>query len=219
MKFRNLWCAALCSTAMWASSAGAGIIHDNTPTGTVTEETRGPATSGYPGGILTRLEVGGSDVTINQFGTFGRQEAAGNVQFAIFDDAAVRLYLSPLIAVGAAGGVNQWYDSPLFSLTLLASEVYYLGLVSDQSFTYTWSIDSLADTQDGLTSNAGGISGTNGNFGDIGDPQVFDFCCVVQQSLRVAQGAEVPEPGPLPLIGLALSLLLWARRRNSLSRN
>ena len=41
---------------------------------------------------------------------------------------------------------------------------------------------------------------------------------LVQQSLRVAQGAGVPEPGP-PLIGLALPLLLWARRRNSLSQN
>ena len=180
----------------------------NINTGSVSDESRSAEF-----GILTRIEVGAADVAIDGFGVYGAQEADGNIRFAIFNEAGfVREYLSDAIAA-LAGGL-QWYDTPDFALSLLANNVYYFGLISDQRFSYRWATNVGAVSANGLTSTASDISGTNGNFRGFADPVMEDNCCVVQQSLRI-RATDVPEPAPLALLGLGLLGLGLARRRRN----
>ncbi|MGE0485844.1 MAG: PEP-CTERM sorting domain-containing protein [Gammaproteobacteria bacterium] len=178
-----------------------GVIDANSPF----NETRSPAS-----GILARIDVGASNVDINQFGVWGSQRTDGNIRFAIFEANGNRIYNSAILPQVTAA--QQWFDSPVFAtLTLLANTAYYFGLLSDQQFTYHWSTLNPAFSQGGLSSRAGNIAGDNGNFSNFANPTLGDTCCFVTNATRVfGPGIDVPEPTTVALLGLGV---LGFRRR------
>ena len=128
-------------------------------------------TFGDDDGLLSQIIVGASDVQIAGFGVWGSQLNDGNIKFAIFEavffefepgtilTSGVPVYISPAIAQVAA--TDQWFDSPALSLVLNANTTYYVGLISDQPFTFRYSANAPALTQNGLTSGQAGIAGAN----------------------------------------------------------
>lgn len=208
---RRLIAAAAMMTALSAiqPAAGALLLENltNINSGSVTNETRNAES-----GILSRIEVGGSNVDIDQFGVFGKQVSAGNVKFAIFTETGSNVYLSGAIAE-AAGSVLQWYDSPSFTLTLLANTAYYVGLISDQSFTYHWAIGVGAVSANGLTSPASGPLGSNGNVDTFANPELVSFG-TVQNAVRLfGPSTNVPEPVTIALLGAGLAAVGFIRRK------
>lgn len=161
--------------------------------------------------IMNVITVGGSDVDITGFGTFGRLEAAGNLQWVIFANS---LGSSPLFSTGpvaaSAGVSNMWYDSPAFAFTLKANTTYQMGLMADQLFTYNWDFPGVTVSQGGLTQG----SGDNGNAQDFANP-VLTGGGVVVNSLRIV---GVPEPSSIAsfLIGTCVAgSAAWRRRRRT----
>lgn len=161
--------------------------------------------------IMNVITVGGSDVDITGFGTFGRLEADGNLQWVIF---ANTLGSSPLFSTGPVASTaavsNMWYDSPAFAFTLKANTTYQLGLMADQLFTYNWDFPGVTVSQGGLTQ----ASGDNGNAQDFANPVLVGGGVVVN-SLRIV---GVPEPASIAsfLIGTCLAgTAAWRRRRHA----
>lgn len=154
-------------------------------------------TAGNPnGGITTAVNVGGSDVTINSFGTFGQQLTNGNLKFLIFGTTigSSPLYSSGSISTLAALGVNQWYDAPSFTFTLIANTSYRIGVISDQNFSYNYGLPSSSVSGGGLTIP----SGPNGNTGSSFSAPVNFGDGSVQQSFRAFQNDAVVTAVPLP---------------------
>lgn len=161
--------------------------------------------------IMNVITVGGSDVDITGFGTFGRLNDAGNVQWVIFADS---IGSSPLFSTGpvaaSAAISDMWYDSPAFAFTLKANTTYQLGLMADQLFTYNWDFPGVTVSQGGLTQ----IEGINGNAEDFANPVLTGGGSVVN-SLRIV---GVPEPSSVAsfLIGTCLAGgAAWRRRRRA----
>lgn len=181
--------------------ANAALIFDNLgniEANDITDETRVANSA-----IMTHILVGGSDVDITGMGVFGALRSDGDYRFVIFDSLGTLNYLGGVQSSLATG--LQWFDSLAFNLTLTANTSYYMGLISDQSFTYRWSLDAPQFTMGGLTSTAGGISGTNGNASNFLAPNLDNTCCIVQQSLRLSSGVtSVPEPSTLAIFALGM---------------
>lgn len=162
--------------------------------------------------IMNVITVGGSDVDITGFGTFGRLEADGNLKWVIFANS---LGSSPLFSTGpvaaSAAVSNSWYDSPAFAFTLKANTTYQLGLMADQLFTYNWDFPGVTVSQGGLTQS----DGDNGNAEDFANP-VLTSGGVVVNSLRIV---GVPEPSSIASFlvgaGLAGGAALRRRRRSA----
>ena len=187
--------------------AHAGLILDTVDI-TQTPEPR-PAESA----ILTFVQVGGSDVVISSFGTFGQMTADGNVEWLIFDNSSTpQLLFSTSPVAQIATTTDQWYDSPTFSFTLLANQDYYMGLIADQDFVYNWELDgATAESANGLTAPIG----QNGNAATFAAP-TWDGGGGVQQSIRIFAPdaeADAPEPGSVALMGAGLIGLAVAMRK------
>lgn len=206
--------------------AAAGILlHDNVGGGTPNIAADLFAAPEGVVGLLSRIDVGGADVEIEQFGVFGRSNTGGNIKFAIFDAlATTRLYVSGAIPVAAAEAL-QWYDSPLLTptLALTANDTFWFGLIADHSFDIHFELPAAAETEGGLTSPEGGVAGSNGAMLDFDDP-VFDPLVLnldgpAQVSLRVfGPGTAMPEPTPLALLGIGLIALGFMRRKDRSGR-
>ena len=198
---------SLATLLVFGSSAQATVILDNLANinaNVNTDETRNAES-----GILSQIIVGGSNVDITGFGVWGDQMTDGNVSFSVFEEVGFnRIYTSGSIAQTAA--TDQWYDSGDFALTLLANTTYYFGLLSDHEFTYHYSHDAPALTQNGLTSGMAGVDGANGNFSNFANPTMSDNCCIVQNAIRIRQ---VPAPATLALFGIGLAGMGLSRRR------
>jgi len=187
----------------------------------------------FGNGILAEIKVGGTPVAIDQFALYGKQETDGNLRFSIFDGSSgvfatngtatpnlTRVYDSGIVST-AAGSSLGWILSPSFSLTLDANKTYYVGIISDQSFTYTYNLPASAvDFGLGLSMpEATGAStdrGRNGNFGNFADP-TFTRTAWAQISARVyGTPATVPLPSAVWLFGSALIGLSIKGRRKPL---
>ena len=191
--FRVVPMAVMTVAVMWtAGVANAGFIVSTTVPAS-TNEIRTAGNSN--GGIITAVNVGGSNVTINSFGTFGQQLTNGNLKFLIFGTTigSSPLYSSGSISTLAAPGVNQWYDAPSFTFTLLANTSYRIGVISDQNFNYNWG--------NGPSVSGGGLtipSSPNGNTGSSFSAPVNFGDGGVQQSFRAFQNDAVVTAVPLP---------------------
>jgi len=180
-------------------------------------------------GTSALIKVGNNPVNIDQFSMYGQQLADGNVRFDIFDMTGItftggtpnspvpRVYDSGSITTSASGSL-QWYSSPNFNLTLNANGTYYLGLISDQQFTYTWAIPSpTSDLGLGLSApfSDGSVRGINGNFSNFSDP-VFFRTAWAQESIRVyGTPAAVPIPSAFWMFGTAIAGLAAKLRRKT----
>ena len=142
------------AVVMPAGAANAGFLVSSLPTNPGANALTRNADRGS-GNITTRVDVGGSNVLINSFGTFGQYTPGGNLKFVIFDDVnnSIPSYFSAPVAFPTTS-TNQWYDAPSFpSFTLLAGTTYYIGVISDAAFTHIYDNPgtSTAVTGGGLT--------------------------------------------------------------------
>ncbi len=186
---------------MSAGAANAGFIISTTVPANV-DEIRVAGNSN--GGITTAVDVGGSNVTINSFGVFGQQLANGNLKFLIFgpSNRSTPLYDSGSISTAVVvAAVNQWYDAPAFSFTLIANTSYRIGVISDQDFNYNWGFGPQV-TGGGLTlpSNANGNTGSS-----YANPVNLRNGGTIQQSFRAFQGDVTATPLP-PTVFLAAGM-------------
>ena len=132
--FRVVPMAVMTVAVMWtAGVANAGFIVSTTVPAS-TNEIRTAGNSN--GGITTAVNVGGSNVTINSFGTFGQQLTNGNLKFLIFGTTigSSPLYSSGSISTLAAASGNQWYDAPSFTSLegYIDARVFIAGLLAHQ---------------------------------------------------------------------------------------
>lgn len=185
----------------------------------------GSNASTYPGNnqsLLTSIQVGAANVTINSFGTYGQLTAPGNLKWAIFSSipGTTPLFSTSAIATSASG-TRIWYDSPEFApFTLQANTRYQLGVISDQAFTYSFDTPGTPVTQNGLT--APSLFGYTTNAG-FANPQYQGASAGLILSFRAygtnAVGATAtPEPETWAMMGLgllALGIFQWRRKRTT----
>jgi beta-glucanase (GH16 family) len=163
-------------------------------------------TYGDDDGLLSQIIIGDSNVQIGGFGVWGKQLNDGNVKFAIFEavffqfepggatlTAGEPVYISDAIAQVAA--TDQWFDSPALSLVLNANTTYYMGLISDQPFTFRYSTDAPALTQNGLTSGQAGIAGANGTMRTFAAPFMAESAGTGQPAIRIEAAQALIDNG------------------------
>ncbi len=211
-------------------SAHASTLLVGTEIGTTTETRATDFNPNFGNGILASVIVGSNPVTIDQFGLHGKQEADGSLRFSIFDASTgapgaggtfvpnlTRVYDSGPIAT-PAGASLDWLLSPIFSLTLDAGKTYYMGIISDQTFSFSSSIPAPAvDFGLGLSmpNSTGAFAdrGRNGNFGNFSDP-IFTRTGWSQISAQVyGTPAPVPLPAAIWLFGSGVAAVATLARR------
>ena len=197
-------------------------------------QTPGPLSfsSGRPSsgslGLLGRVDVGSSNVAIDQIGGFGQVSQNLSLKWLIFDGTFLGNPLFQTSAVAFGLGGQQWFDSPVFSpFSLLANTTYFIGVAVDgpeNSFTQFFNVAPGADeTANGLTlvgptSSGASSDRSNGNVvGSFDRPAGNPFSGTSQPGLRLFGGAnnptDVPAPATLALFGFGLAGLAVAGRR------
>ena len=168
-------------------------------------------------GVLGSILVGNDPITITQFAIYGQQATAGNVHYSIFDGTSAMIVKgrpqTPLTRVYDSGSVPTpqsatavWNYSPTFNLTLAPNKTYYLGLISDQTYTFNYKLPNpTVDFGLGFSAPAadGSTRGINGNMGTFSNP-TFNSTAWAQISFRV-YGAT---PTKTPL----MCFLNWAEK-------
>ena len=166
-------------------------------------------TFGDDDGLLSQIIVGDSDVEIGGFGVWGSQLNDGNTKFAIFEavffefepgtilTSGELVYISDAIAQVVA--TDQWFDSPALSLVLNANTTYYIGLISDQPFTFRYSADAPALTQNGLISGQAGIPGANGAMRNFAAPFMAEGAGTGQPAIRIEAANTLIDNGSTTL--------------------
>ena len=173
--------------------------------------------------VLTKIDVGSSNVDISGFGTWGSLIFDGQLKGLVFkgdppaDDSIPTFQTSPL---AASNGGPQWHDTQTISYTLQANSTYYMGIVFDKHFNFYYENPSAANSANGLTSPASGFSGSSGLALGFDNP-LFDHAFVnAQHSIRIfgPSTPPVPEPSTLAiwsLLGLCGIGIGWYRRRKT----
>ena len=218
---------ALSISAVLSSSAGAAILIENQQTDFISA-----TGSNQP---LTKVVVGGSDVSITGFGVFDQAQVAGNLKWLIFDSNQLTspVFLSSAQAVvgnpGTFADKAAWYDITNINLTLLAGHTYAMGVIADRvgtsSFRWGASPDNLSGPYPTLTANGlslpfmqslenSGVVG--GVFSTTPSVLFIDKTTRRQMSLRIfgSEAGEVPEPASFIIWSLlgAIGFVLGFRR-------
>ncbi len=169
-------------------------------------------------GAAAYLQIGSSNVTINQIGINAEPLQDGQLKFAVFSDSAPpggtsgALLFSDTVNVTKSNSLSYILSDPL-SFTLLAGQYYDIGAVfSGSAIDYTY--DFTSDTQSGITSIASSQNLTNfaspvqaghGGVSDI-DIQLYGPTVVTPDPATAALG----------LIGLGCILMIGCLQRGAL---
>jgi len=182
---------------------------------------------------LAKVVVGTSSVTIGGFGVYGQAQAAGNVEWVIFDSTQLSspVFTSAAQQVSARPGTfasqATWYDSPAMNFTLLAGHTYAIGLIADKVGTGTFNWGASPDSPfggtapppaNGLTlsfmqalSNAGVV---NGSF--TSTPTLYTVNNSNRREMSLHISAPVPEPAEWTMLIAGLLVVGFiANRRNN----
>jgi hypothetical protein len=218
----------------------AGLFISATAPASVLVQNAGTSWGGVSGinQPLAKVVVGAADVAIGGLGVFGQAQSAGNVKWVIFDGAqtSTPLYLSSAQAVAARvgefGTQATWYDSPSFTLTLLANHTYAMGLIADVvgANGFRWGVEWTTNLMGGggpsVDSNGVALpfvssSGSAGSLA-LDNPSLtaLDATSYYRTSLRIFEATPpVPEPAEWTMLAAGLFVLGFiAHRRRVLQR-
>ena len=199
-----LW--ASCVAAVLSLPSFADVIFDNAdPPLTVTNRDSSIE------GVAAYLQIGASDVPINQISINVQPMQNGQLKFVIFSDIAPpgsdagKLLFSDTVNVSASTSLSYILSDP-FSFTLHAGQYYDIGAIfsgTDVSYTY----DLVSDSENGITSIV-----SNENVDNFASPVLVGHG-LSDINIRLYSPTTVaPEPLNLGLAALGLSGLLLVRR-------
>ena len=187
---------------------------------------------------LAKVVVGAADVAIGSLGVFGQAQSAGNVKWVIFDSLqpSAPVYLSGAQSVAANPGAfatqATWYDSPSFTLTLLAGRTYAMGLIAEAvgANGFRWGVEWTTNLMGGggPSVDSNGVSlpfvSSSGSVGSLAldNPSLtaLDATSYYRTSLRIFEATPpVPEPAEWTMLAAGLFVLGFiAHRRRVLQR-
>ena len=162
-------------------------------------------------GIAAYLQIGASNVSINQIAINIAPSASGQLKFVIFSDVAYpgndagSLLFSDTVNVPASGGLQYAVSDPL-SFTLQAGQYYDIGAIFNGSATFAY--DLVGDSMNGITSIT-----RKENIGQFANPILEGHALGdAQIELFASGGATVPEPAVGSLVVLILAgFFVWGK--------